>query len=256
MYLKSKEMYIIVGTVALIVVFLAFCPIEIITVNNQTMFATFFNLKFEDGGVFAAIAVGIITVLVTGYFNVKSYKSVKLTSIPTNSANLLIDLEYIFNEYELYNKNDEEDVFQLLLQILKYWKEHQQVFRLLTPHFYKKFLKIWSKAKDINPDESTPEKNSKYILNAIIIQLSDVATTNEDEHFTFIDSKLITDEVSIGEIKEEYDTFKISKNDLLKYIENIEGEQTKRKTKKEFLKLYKELSGLINDLKREIEEYD
>ena len=106
MYLKSKEIYIIVGTVALIVVFLAFCPIEIITVNNQTMFATFFNLKFEDGGVFAAIAVGIITVLVTGYFNVKSYKSVKLTSIPTNSANLLIDLEYIFNEYELYNKND------------------------------------------------------------------------------------------------------------------------------------------------------
>lgn len=256
MYLKSKEIYIIVGTVALIVVFLAFCPIEIITVNNQTMFATFFNLKFEDGGVFAAIAVGIITVLVTGYFNVKSYKSVKLTSIPTNSANLLIDLEYIFNEYELYNKNDEEDIFQLLLQILKYWKEHQQVFRLLTPHFYKKFLKIWSKAKDIHSDESTPEKNSKYILNAIIIQLSDVATTNEDGHFTFIDSKLITDDVSIGEIEEEYDTFKISKNDLLEYIENIEGEQTKRKTKKEFLKLYKELSGLINDLKREIEEYD
>lgn len=256
MYLKSKEIYIIVGAIALVVVFLAFCPIEIITVNNQTMFSTFFNLKFEDGGVFAAIAVGIITVLVTGYFNVKNYKSVKLTSIPTNSANLLIDLEYIFNEYELYNKDDEEDIFLLLLQILKYWKEHQQVFRLLTPHFYKKFLKIWSKAKDINSDESTPEKNSKYILNAIIIQLSDVATTNEDENFTFIPANLITDDVSIGEIKEEYDTFKISKNNLLEYIEKITGEQTKIRTKKEFLKLYKELSRLINDLKREIEEYD
>ena len=140
MYLKSKEIYIIVGTIALIVVFLAFCPIEIITVNNQTMFSTFFNLKFEDGGVFAAIAVGIITVLVTGYFNVKNYKSVKLTSIPTNSANLLIDLEYIFNEYELHNKDHEEDLFPLLLQILKYWKEHQQVFRLLTPKFIRMTL--------------------------------------------------------------------------------------------------------------------
>ncbi len=256
MYLKSKEIYIIVGTVALIVVFLAFCPIEIITVNNQTMFNTFFNLKFEDGGVFAAIAVGIITVLVTGYFNVKSYKSVKLTSIPTNSANLLIDLEYIFNENELYNTNNEEDIFLLLLQILKYWKEHQQVFRLLTPHFYKKFLKIWSKAKNINPDAGTAEKNSKYIINAIIIQLSDIALTNENEVFTFIPAELITDDVSIGEIKEEYTEFEISKNNFLKYINNISGEQTKKQTKNEFLKLYKDLSGLINDLKREIEEYD
>lgn len=100
MYLKSSEIYIIVGTISIIVVFLAFCPIEIITINNQTMFNTFFNLKFEDGGVFAAITVGIITVLVTGYYNVKNYKSMKLASIPTNSANLLIDLEYIFKPFD------------------------------------------------------------------------------------------------------------------------------------------------------------
>ena len=49
MYLKSSEIYIIVGTIAIIVVFFAFCPIEIVTINNQTMFNTFFNLKFEDG---------------------------------------------------------------------------------------------------------------------------------------------------------------------------------------------------------------
>ena len=256
MYLKSSEKYFIVGTISIIVVFLAFCPIEIITINNQTMFNTFFNLKFEDGGVFAATAIGIITVLVSGYFNVKSYKSTKLASIPTNSANLLIDLEYIFNEYELHHKNNEKDVFLLLLQILKYWKEHQQVFRLLTPHFYKKFLKIWSKAKQINPTDSIPEKNSTHILNALIIQLSDIAITTENDFFTFIRPELITDETNIENLNEEYVNFKISKNNFLDYINNISGEKTKKQTKNEFLKLYKDLSKLINELKREIEEYD
>lgn len=256
MYLKSSEIYLIVGTISIIVVFLAFCPIEIITINNQTMFNTFFNLKFEDGGVFAAITVGIITVLVTGYFNIKNYKSLKLTSIPTNSANLLIDLEYIFNEYEVYNKNNEEDTFLLLLQILKYWKEHQQVFRLLTPHFYKKFIKIWSKAKTINQNDSKPEKNSKHILNALIIQLSDVAITNENDLYTFIAPELITDDETIENLNEDYVKFKINKKNLLEYINTISGKKTKKQTKNEFLKLYNDLTKLINELKREIEEYD
>lgn len=256
MYLKSSEVYIIVGTISIIVVFLAFCPIEIITINNQTMFNTFFNLKFEDGGVFAAMAVGIITVLVTGYFNVKNYKSMKLASIPTNSANLLIDLEYIFNEYELYNKNNEEDIFLLLLQILKYWKEHQQVFRLLTPHFYKKFIKIWSKAKNINQNNSIPEKNSTHILNALIIQLSDIAISTENNLFTFIVPELIADNEIIENLNEDYVKFKISKKNFLDYINNISGHETKKQTKNEFLRLYKDLSKLINELKREIEEYD
>lgn len=256
MYLKSSEIYIIVGTIAIIVVFFAFCPIEIITINNQTMFNTFFNLKFEDGGVFTAITVGILTVLVTGYFNIKNYKSTKLASIPTNSANLLIDLEYIFNEYEVYDKNNEEDIFLLVLQILKYWKEHQQVFRLLTPHFYKKFMKIWSKAKNINQNDSIPEKNSKHILNAIIIQLSDIAVAHENDYFKFIAPELITDDESIENLNEEHNYFKISKKKFLEYINNISGPETKKQTKKEFSRLYKDLSKLINELKREIEEYD
>lgn len=256
MYLKSREIYIIVGTIAIIVVFLAFCPIEIVTINNQTTFNTFFNLKFDDGGVFAAITVGILTVLVTGYFNIKNYKSVKLASIPTNSANLLIDLEYIFNRYEVYNKNNEEDIFLLLLQILKYWKEHQQVFRLLTPHFYKKFIKIWSKAKNINENDSIPEKNSKHILNALIIQLSDIALSAENDFFEFVPSKWITDDKGIENFNGDYDKFEISKENLLEYIDNISGHETKKLTKNEFLRLYIDLSKLINELKREIEEYD
>lgn len=256
MYLKSSEIYIIVGTISIIVVFLAFCPIEIITINNQTMFNTFFNLKFEDGGVFAAITVGIITVLVTGYYNVKNYKSMKLASIPTNSANLLIDLEYIFNEYAVYNKNNEEDIFLLLLQILKYWKEHQQVFRLLTPHFYKKFMKIWSKAKNINQNDNIPEKNSKHILNAIIIQLSNIAISTENDFFMFIAPELITDDESIENCNEDYVKFKISKKNFLEYINNISGPKTKKQTNNEFIRLYNDLNKLINELKREIEEYD
>lgn len=257
MYLKSKEIYLIVGAISILVVFLAFCPIEITTFNNETMFNTFFNLKFADGGVFAAICVGIISVLVSGYFNVKSYKSVKLTSIPTNSANLLIDLEYIFNKYERNNNND--DIFLLLLQILKYWKEHQQVFRLLTPHFYKKFLKIWSKAKKVSKNDSIPEKNSKYILNALIIQLSDIAITTENEFFTFIRPELISDDADIATIGINPTTIfkdKISKKNFLDYIDDISGEKTRKLTKYEFLKLDEDLNKLINDLKREIEEYD
>lgn len=256
MYLKSSEIYIIVGTIAITLVFFAFFPIEIITVNNQTMFNTFFNLKFSDGGVFTAIAIGILSVLVTGYFNVKSYKSTKLASIPTNSANLLIDLEYIFNEYAVYNKNNEEDIFLLLLEILKYWKEHQQVFRLLTPHFYKKFIKIWSKAKNINQNDSIPERNSTHILNALIIQLSDIAVATENGLFTFIVPESITDNESIEDLDEDYVKFKISKKNFLEYINNISGPETKKQTENKFLRLYKDLSKLINELKREIEEYD
>lgn len=253
MYLKSSEIYLIVGTVSIIVVFVAFCPIELIIVNDQTMFNTLLNLKFEDGGVFAATAVGIITVLVSSYYNVKNYKSVKLTSIPTNSANLLIDLEYIFNEYVL---NHNEDVFILLLQILKYWKEHQQAFRLLTPHFYKKFLKIWSKAKKIDENKSIPEKNSSSILNAIIIHLSDIAITNGDECFTFIQPESITDDKDIEKGDEDYYRCNITKNDFREYISNIAGKKTKNKTESKFLRLYKDLDKLIYELKREIEEYD
>ena len=113
MYLKNSEIYLIVGTLSIIVVFLAFCPIQLVTINNQTMFNTFFNLKFEDGGVFAAIIVGIITVLVSGHYNNKNYKSMKLASIPTNSANLLIDLEYMFNEYEIYKQKYEKEYKEL-----------------------------------------------------------------------------------------------------------------------------------------------
>lgn len=253
MYLKSKEIFFIVGIISIIVVFLAFCPIELIVIDNQTTFNTFLNLKFEDGGVFAAFAVGIITVLVSSYYNVKNYKSLKLTSIPTNSANLLIDLEYIFNEYEIY---DENDVFSLLLQILSYWKEHQKVFRLLTPHFYKKFLKIWSKAKKINENKDVAEKNSKIILNAIIIQLSDIAITNESKSFSFIRSDLITDEEDIEHLNGDYVELDISKNDFLDYIDNISGQKTKKKTKNKFLRLDEELNTLMNELKRELEEYD
>lgn len=253
MYLKSKEIFFIVGIISIIVVFLAFCPIELIVIDNQTTFNTFLNLKFEDGGVFAAFAVGIITVLVSSYYNVKNYKSLKLTSIPTNSANLLIDLEYIFNEYEIY---DENDVFSLLLQILSYWKEHQKVFRLLTPHFYKKFLKIWSKAKKINENKDVAEKNSKIILNAIIIQLSDIAITNESKSFSFIRSDLITDEEDLEHLNGDYVELDISKNDFLDYIDNISGQKTKKKTKNKFLRLDEELNTLMNELKRELEEYD
>lgn len=256
MYLKNSEIYLIVGTIAIIVVFLAFCPIQIITINNQLMFKTFFNLKFDDASAFAAIVVGIITVLVSSYYNNKTYKSTKLASIPTNSANLLVDLEYIFNEYEIYKKNNDDDVLLLLLQVLTYWKQHQKVFRLLTPNFYKKFLKIWSKAESFNENDSIYVKNSKYLFNSIIIQLSDIALRDENHSFSFVKPKLVSDDEDIESVKREYIEFNISKKNILYFIHNISGPKTKKETENKFLKFYKDLDTLFNDLKKEIQEYD
>lgn len=256
MYLKNSEIYVIVGTISIIFVFLAFCPIQMVTVNDQIMFNTFFNLKFGDGGVFAAITVGIITVLVSSYYNNKTYKSMKLSSIPTNSANLLVDLEYIFNEYEIYKKDNDDDVLLLLLQVLNYWKEHQKVFRLLTPHFYKKFLKLWSKAENFNENDRIYVKNSKYLFNSIIIQLSDIALRDEDHSFSLIKPELVNDDEDIEKIKREYKEFKISKNNILGFINDISGPKTRKVTENKFLKFYKDLDSLFNDLKKEIQEYD
>lgn len=139
MHIKNWQYYFIIGIPVAIIITYFFCPLYPTTsTNNETIFLSMFGWKFNDGSVFAALLTSIITILVTHYSVNKNYKSIKLSALPDNSMNLLIDLEFKFYNYKTCNK----DEFILLTEILKYWKSNQKAFKLLTPKFYSDFLRI------------------------------------------------------------------------------------------------------------------
>ena len=291
MCLKSRDRYILIGATAILIIFLLFCPIYPKNMYNETMFTTFLGLTFHDGSIFASLCVGIGTILITKYSIEKSYKAMKLTSLPDNSANLLIDLELSLNKYG----NSERDEIVLLTEILKYWKNHQKAFRLLTPNFYKNFLKIVAEYSQNIKNEETIEntkdnenqqnnnkketientednenqqnneneknsiENSKYFLKALVAQITNIAFDNDDACFSFIKPDLIEDNTNIRELGNDlknYTKVKMTKNDLFSYIKSISDDDTKKLTKEGFEKLTEKFKNLLDDLKIEIEEYD
>jgi len=256
MYLKSKEKYLIIGGVVAFIVTLVFCPVFQTSSNNGTMFNTLIGLKFQDGGVFAALIVGIGTVLATVYNSNKNYKAMKLSLIPTKSANLLIDLEHIFNEYEIYSNEFGEDSIILLIQILNFWSEHQKVFRVLTPNFYNNLMNLWDKLKLIEENDDIPEKNSKYVFNMIIQEFSKVPSNKNKKTFLFINPELISDYVVFGHDGDELIEYDMDRWGLCKFINDISGSKTRMLTDSFVDDFYSDLKNALSDLKREIEEYD
>lgn len=256
MYLKSQEKYLILGGLVTLIVTLVFCPVFQAPNNNQTMLYTVVGLKFQDGGVFAALIVGIWTVLATVYNSNKNYKAMKLSLIPTKSANLLIDLEHIFNEYEIYSHEFEEDSIILLIQILNFWSEHQKVFRVLTPNFYNNLMKLWNKLKLTEENDDIPEKNSKYVFNMIIQQFSEVPSDKNKKAFLFMNPNLISDYIIFGNNKEDLTEYKLDKEGLYNFINDISGSKTRNLTNNLVDDFYCDLKNTLSDLKREIEEYD
>lgn len=265
MCLKSHERYLLIGLIAGIIIFLVFYPLNPPTTPyNETMYTSFFGLPLHDGSIFIALLTGLGTILVTLYSTNRSYKAMKLSLLPNNATNLLIDLEFTFNEYK--------DPFVLLSEILKYWKDNQKVFKLLTPKFYKEFLKIISKYTfDNNQKNNTQNKNndekqedysnsnSNYILYALIAQITNIAFDNDECNFSFIKPELIKDEEDIeisGEDLNNYKTIQIKTDKLNNYIDSIAGTNTRKLTKNEFKIISDEFEKLLETLKNEIKEYD
>lgn len=305
MCLEKWKNYILIGAISCSVVFCLFCPI--LPPNpmiNETMFSSIVGWKFNDGSIFAAFLTSITTILATHYTVDKNYKSIKLSLLPDNSTNLLIDLELKFNEYDSY-KSDKKDEFILLTEILKYWKDYQKAFKILSPKFYNKFLKMTNSflkentVKLENHEEELPEEtsdeditsnedmtsnedfektssneihyieetedkknygheNCKHILKALMVQITNIAFENDRCYFEFIDSKLITDNNirDLGEDLEKYVQIKITTPYLKEYIKNISGKTTQELTEKQFEKLENEIKKLLDELRREIREYD
>ncbi|WP_407421250.1 hypothetical protein [Methanobrevibacter sp.] len=244
----------LIGLFLEIIIFLLFYPLN--PIDNKQMFSSVIGLKFDDWSIFAALFIGIGTILCTLYSINKSFKSMKLSSIPEKSTNLLIELEFHFNQYKLGTKKDE---LILLTEILKYWNENQKAFRLLTPHFYKNFLKLMLTPENINKNENLPNKNSKYIIMAIKAQITDIAFENNDCEFSFIKPNLINDDENIeknGENSKNYTKININQKEFYNYITTIKGEKTKRTTSTKFKMLNNDIKHLLKDLKREIDEYD
>lgn len=291
MYLKKCWKYFLCFLIALFVIFAFILVTTPINVNNETAYFDILGLKIYDLGSLVALIVGILAFFGTIYSVDRNYKSMKLSSLPEKSTNLLIDLEFVFNEYLIYKKQGNGDEFIVLTIILTYWKEHQKAFRLLTPHFYKEFLKIitseYNDEIEINHgvnNQSTGDSsdnlecenyvnqlgsnetnndyssdNTTYILNAITAQITNIAFENDENYFSFIKPELIEDNINIKEYGEDlsnYTKFKFSENNFKKYIDEIKGDKTRKSTERKFTILDKKFKKLLEDLKKEIEEYD
>ena len=259
MSLKNSQKYVIIFVACLIVVTPFFCDISPTTIQNETVYIPFVGLKITNIGAYVALIVGILAFIGTIYNTDKTYKAMKLSAIPDNSVNLLIDLEFKFNEFEVYKLKGEGDEFILLIQILKFWKDHQKAFRLLTPNFYKSFIKFISNPEKICEDDEIYEINAKYIMNAILTQFTNIALENDDCPFYFIKPNKITDDSNIkyiGDLKIVYTEFNINKINFNKYINDIHGQKTKEITFKKYGLLENDVKSLINTLKSEIEEYN
>ena len=254
MYCKKRWKYCIYFFIALSFIIGVTSFMTPININNNKAYFDILGLKIYDIGSLVALIIGLLAFFGTIYSVDRNYKSMKLSSLPEKSANLLIDLEFIFNEYE-----NDEDNFKLLTDILKYWKDHQKAFRLLTPHFYKKFLKIISDQEKIKNNDSIYNINAQYVMMAIKAQITNIAFENENNIFSFIKPNLIYDDKNIENVGEDIDNyieFKIEKNNFERYINNFEGENTQKLTYRKFKKFNRAIDCLLNDLKREIEEYD
>ena len=144
-FLNVEVKYIVWLIIALVIAWYFLFPKEGIIFNNETLFLTYGGLKFKDHSVLISVIIGISTFFATLFGVNMSFKSTKLSSLPDNAVDLLIDLEFQFNEYEIDKQNDQYDIIAFFIEILKYWKNHQKAIRLLCPKFYKKFLKFYSK---------------------------------------------------------------------------------------------------------------
>lgn len=222
------------------------------------MFTNFTGLLFKDHSALITL-ISIFTALLGTIYTIDmNFKASKLSSLPEDSVNLLIELEYEFNEFKIAKQNGEDDVIYFFVEILKCWKDNQKAFRLLTPKFYKQFLNFYSKPLNTN-NKSCPEKNSEYIIKAMKTQIIDIALARSKPKFYFINPKIIKDDYDyqfIENSKKCFKTCEINKKNLNKYIENIKGENTKKLTQTKFNELCNELCNLLINLKNEIDNYD
>lgn len=102
-------------------------------------------------------------------------------------------------------------------------------------------------------------ENSKYILKALVVQITDIAFENSECIFEFLCPDLIEDEINIKELGENsnnYTKIKIEYNALKNYIKSIKGQSTQESTNLKFINFHKEIKKLLDNLEKEIEEYD
>lgn len=249
--------YVSYTIIAFIIAFIFLYPSKEVIVNNETMFKTVLGYKFKDHNALVAAIIGILAFFATIYSVDMNYKSTKLSSLPDNAVDLLIDLEYLFNEFKIDKENNKEDVIIFFMDILKFWKNHQKAFRLLSPKFYKKFLKLYSTPFKIEGNDAA-QINSEYIIKAMRTQIMDVALGNNEAKFYFIKPSIFRNDINILDIrdsKENYDYYEMSKLGLKSYIGQLNGE-THMLTAEKFDDFCFDLEKLLFDLKEEISNYD
>lgn len=249
--------YIVFVIIALFISSIFLAPTEIDPSTNETMFSNYIGWKFKDHSAFVAAIIGIFAFFATLYNVDMNFKSTKLSSLPNDAVDLMIHLEYSFNEFKIDKQNNEEDIIIFFRDILRVWEKHQKAFRLLAPNFYKNFLELYSKPKKIDTG-NIAQINSEFIIKAIQTQIIDIAFEKNMSKFYFIKPSLIINDKNIRDIensKENYDYYELNKKGLKSYINHLTGE-TKLLTDEKFDDFCFDLEELLDDLKEEIGNYD
>lgn len=242
--------------ILIIFVFIIFFPNPCSSMNNETVTYSIIGLPIGDYGFSSAIIVGLLAFITSIYSTDKQFKITKLSSMPEKASNLLVDLEVIFNNYEFDQKNKCADEIATFLNILELWKEHQTIFRLLTPNFYINFQKVLTySTKGYNEKDTIPESNKDFITYHILDSIMKVGLNNKNKLFKYKKSDLCKDDEDIFTIVEECE-FVMTKKSFLNYISQINGNDTKKLTNEWFLDFTKKIKGILNDLNYEIHQYD
>jgi len=103
------------------------------------------------------------------------------------------------------------------------------------------------------------EENSKYIFKALVAQITDIAFENTECIFEFICPDLIEDEINVKELGEDlnnYTKIKINHSALKNYITSIKGQSTQESINLKFTDFHDKIKKLVDNLEKEIEEYD
>ena len=240
--------YLIILILTLIV-FLLFFPIKTEYLTNYTIHHSIIDLGFADYGVFSALIVGLLSFTATIYTNNKNLNLIKLSSNSEDILTLIIKIENSITYQKLEKNLSSYDRIQTFINLLKIVFMHENAFKLIYPELHKDLMNFISENSVLDLNSKIPEKNAQIIMCDIKLKLLDEIGPNK-KNTKLKDSKLCTDDFKFYNIEEMIDV-EFNTKELLKYIENIKGCESKKYSKKKFSEFNKFIDRFINKLEEE-----
>lgn len=240
--------YLIILILAFIV-FLLFFPICTEYKTNYNIYHSIIDLGFADYGLFSALIVGLLSFTATIYTTNKNLNIAKLSSTTENTLELIIKIENAISYQKLEKKLSSYDKILSFIKIVRIAFTYESEFKLIYPKVHKDLMDFIFKDAVLNFNSKIPEKNAQTLIMNIKLRLLDEVRDNK-RNTKLKDSKLCTDDAKFCNVDKEI-SVNFNTEDLLNYIENINGPKSKKYAKKEFEEFNKFIDNFIKRLDEE-----